>query len=396
MVAAGFRGNRKLPIQVCSIGTLRQRRHMLPPPSMVIWDEAHHTAAISWAQIFDAYPNAVHIGLTATPERLDGTGLKQWFNELVLGPSTAWLIQNRYLSDYRLFAPKPPSLDGVHVIAGDYNKRELAQAMNKSSVTGDVISHYMKHAIGRRMVLFAWSVEASKMLAAKFTEAGVPSAHVDGDTDNTQRDRAIDAFRRGEIKVLTNVDLFGEGFDVPAMEAVALLRPTQSLGLYLQQVGRALRPYPGKDHAVILDHAGNCRRFGMPDDERTWSLEGRDRKKNKDATLIRQCPRCYAVSSIASGVCKACGWKFLVESREIEEREGELEEVDDATMRSLAREARLREQQRARTIDDLIALAKMRGYRNPEKWAKHIHAARLAKEAGRQARAFATGQGSML
>lgn len=396
IVAAGFPGNRHLPVQVCSIGTLLRRSSLLAKPSLIIWDEAHHLAAASWATLFALYPRAVHVGLTATPERLDGAGLGKWFKHLITGPSVAWLIQNKYLADYRLFAPKPPNLDGVHTVAGDYNRRELAAAMNKSSVTGDVISHYMRHAIGRRMVLFAWSIEASKMLAAKFSEAGVRAEHVDGDTPTHERDEIIARFRRGETRVMTNVDLFGEGFDVPAMEAVALLRPTQSMTLYLQQVGRALRPFPGKDHAVILDHAGNCRRFGMPDDDRTWSLDGRDRKRNTDATLIRQCPRCYAVASIAADICKACGFQFVAIPREIEQVEGELEEVDDATMRSLAREARLKEQQRARTFDDLVALARLRGYKNPEKWARHVYASRQAKEAGRAARAFATGQGALL
>lgn len=392
IVAAGFPGNRALPVQVCSIGTLRQRRSILAPPALIIWDESHHLAAGSWAEIFDAYPNAAHIGLTATPERLDGTGLGKWFKEIIVGPSVAWLIQHKYLADYRLFAPKPPDLSNVHMIAGDYNRKELTAAMNKSSVTGDVITHYKRYANGKRMVLFAWSIEASMMLAEKFRAAGVHAEHVDGDTDGNMRDAIIDRFRRGETKVMSNVDLFGEGFDVPAMEAVALLRPTQSLALYLQQVGRALRPFPGKDYAVILDHAGNCKRFGMPDDERTWSLEGRKRSKsNTDATLIRQCPRCYAVSSIAADVCRACGFKFLTVGRPVEEVEGELSEVDEMEQRKLQRETRLREQQSAESIDDLISLAKLRGYKNPEKWAHQIYKHRQAKKAARDAERFARG-----
>jgi len=383
IVAAGFPGNRHNLIQVCSIGTLKGRRKLLQNPSLIIWDEAHHLAASSWADIFDAYPNAAHIGLTATPERLDGTGLGKYFKRMILGPSVAWLIEQGYLSPYRMFAPATPDLTGVHMIGGDYNKKELSAAMNASTVTGDVISHYQKHADGKRMVLFAWSIEASMMLAQRFNAAGIAAAHVDGDTDNTTRDSIIEDFKAGRIKVMSNVDLFGEGFDVPAIEAVALCRPTQSLAVYLQQVGRALRPSPGKEYAIILDHAGNCRRFGMPDDDREWTLEGRKRGKARDdAAPIRQCVRCYAVMSASVDTCKYCGYKFIAAPREIEQVDGDLQEIE---IKRIAREERLREQGAATTLDDLIKVGAMRGYKNPEKWANAVYNSRLAKQAAREA-----------
>ncbi len=388
IVAAGFPQDRSMPIQVCSIATLRHRRKQLRAPSLVIFDEAHHLAAKSWADIFAAYPGAVHIGLTATPERLDGTGLGKWFKHLIVGPSVSQLIEQGYLSNYRLFAPPPPDLAGVHVIAGDYNKRELSAAMSRSTVTGDVITHYRKYAPGKRMVLFAWSIEASKELAARFNTAGIQAEHVDGDTDNATRDLAMARFRDGKTLVLTNVDLFGEGVDVPAIEAVALLRPTQSLTLYLQQVGRGLRPAIGKERAIILDHAGNCRRFGMPDDARHWTLDGRrDGKIANDAAPIKQCPMCYAVMTVSVDVCKHCGYKFQVVSREINEVDGELEEV-----KILAREERMRQQNEARTLDDLIKIGKLRKYKRPKQWAEHVFNARLAKKAAQEALAHLRGE----
>lgn len=393
VVAAGFPGNRHLPIQVCSIGTLKGRRKLLPNPSLIIWDEAHHLAAKSWAEIFDAYPNAAHIGLTATPERLDGTGLGKWFKNIIVGPSTALLIEQGYLSKYRMFAPSLPDLSGVHILGGDYNRKELNAAMNASTVTGDVITHYRKHADGKRMVLFAWSIEASMTMAERFRQAGISAAHVDGDTDNVTRDGVIEDFKAGQIKVMCNVDLFGEGFDVPAIEAVALLRPTQSLSVYLQQVGRALRPSPGKEYAVILDHAGNCRRFGLPDDPREWSLEGRKKgRAREDAAPIRQCPKCYAVMSAGVDQCKYCGHKFLAMPREIEQIDGTLEEVD---VKAMIRDERLREQAQAKSMDDLIEIAKMRGYKNPQKWASAVFKARQAKMMEREARRM-LATGSML
>lgn len=383
IVAAGFPGDRRQRVQVNSIQTLRQRRHQLQAPGLIVWDECHHVAAASWAEIFAAYPNAVHIGLTATPERLDGTGLAKWFDHLVLGPAVHELIAQGFLCDYKLYAPTPPDLKGVHTVAGDFNKKELTAAMKRSSVTGDVIEHYKRHCHGARMVLFAWSIESSQALAATFTRHGIRAEHVDGDTDHGYRDHCMDQFRSGAVRVLCNVDLFGEGVDVPAIEAVALLRPTQSLALYLQQVGRALRPAPGKSHAVILDHAGNCRRFGLPDDERDWTLEGRRRvKRADDAMPIRQCPLCYAVVNAAAERCKHCGHVFAVTPREILRVDGELQEVDKALLRDL----QMREQTAARTYDDLVKVAQRRGYKNPEKWARmidnHRKARRAAGEAG--------------
>lgn len=383
VVAAGFPGDRHQLVQVCSIGSLRTRVDRLAAPKMIIWDECHHLRAASWTELHSQFASALHIGLTATPHRLDGRGLRPYFEHMLVGPSPAELIDTGYLCPYVLYAPPPPKLDTVHKVAGDYNRKELSAAMEGSSVTGDVIAHYQKRCAGMRMVLFAWSVESSMMLAERFRSAGIGAAHVDGDTDARQRDDAIDSFKRGDIKVLCNVDLFGEGFDVPAIEAVALLRPTQSLTLYLQQVGRALRILPGKSKAVILDHAGNSSRFGFPDDPREWSLDGIDKKKrDDDAVPLRICPKCFAAMRVHLRACSECGHAFEIKAREIEQIDGELEEIDT---KQLEREQRLREQSQARTLEDLIKIGEMRGYKNPEKWAGAVYGARQAKLLAREA-----------
>mgnify|MGYP001563702549 CR=1 FL=1 len=379
IVAAGFPGNRKQNVQVCSIQTLRGRQSMLPDPSLIIWDECHHVAAGSWSEIFTTYSRAAHIGLTATPERLDGVGLGGWFKELVTGPTVTELIDDGWLSPFKIFAPPGPDVSAVHIMAGDYNRKELSSVMDGSAIMGDVLTHYRKLANGKRMVLFAWSISSSIDLAARFCAAGIAAEHVDGTTSMDGRDAAMERFRRGQTLVLTNVDLFGEGLDVPAIEAVALLRPTQSLMLYLQQVGRALRPAPGKDYAVILDHAGNALRHGLPDDARAWSLQsGRRKRVGDDAAPIRQCPQCYAVMPAARPACMECGFKFAVIGREIDEVAGELREVEDARAKRI-------EQGQARTLDDLIAIGRTRGYKCAERWAQMVYRGRLAKKAAAEA-----------
>lgn len=391
IVAAGFPGNRHQPVQVCSIASVARRLDMLPEPTVLLWDECHHLAAASWAAIMARYPNAVHIGLSATPERLDGTGLDAFFDEMVCGPTVRELIDAGRLSDYLLYAPKKPDLAGVHSIGGDFNKRELAVAMSKSSVTGDALTHYRRHAMGKRAILFAWSIEASIDIVRQFNAAGIAAEHVDGATDDVVRDNAIQNFKAGRTLVLSNVNLFSEGFDVPAVEAVFDLAPTQSLSMYLQRCGRALRVAEGKEQALIFDHAGNSERHGLPDADRAWTLKGRikESRSKSDGPPVKQCPLCFAVVASAASVCRHCNYKFETQSREIEQVEGELAVVSKEEQRR----REVVEQAQAKTLEDLIRIGTLRGMKNPEGWAKHVFNARLAKEAAIKAERWAhTGE----
>lgn len=378
--ANGFVGETKFPVQIASVQTLVRRLSLYKQPDMLVVDEAHHQLAKSYGLIRQVWSKAHLIGLTATPERLDGKGLGSAFQRLVLGPTVASLIRDGYLSKYRLFAPGGVSVDGVKVVAGDYARGQLSKAADKPTITGDAIAHYTRLCLGKRAVVFAVSIEHSKHIAAQFNAAGIPAAHVDGETPVEERRGAVSEFIAGRVMVLVNVDLFGEGFDVPAIEAVIMLRPTQSLSLYLQMCGRALRPMPGKDTAIILDHAGNVQRHGFPDDEREWSLEGRVRSKPSvggSVASVRVCPRCFAAQP-PTGICRFCGQLFPVAPREIEEAAGELVEVKPVRVKRTPDETRAlkNEQGSARTLDDLIALAKSRGYKSPVFWARKILTAR--------------------
>ncbi len=377
--AAGFAVDRLKPVQLASVQTLVRRMDQMYAPDFIAWDEAHHLAAGSWDAIYQRFPKALHIGLTATPERLDGTGLRPWFKEMVRGPDVRALIDAGWLADYRLFAPTTVDMGGVHSRYGDFVNAEAEAAMDKPTITGDAVAHYLKLARGKRAVVFAVSVKHSQHVAQQFCAAGIVAVHVDGSMEHAERDRAIEAFSQGHVQVLCAVDLISEGFDIPALEVAILLRPTQSKALYLQQVGRALRISPGKREALILDHCGNTKRHGLPDDEREWSLDGAKDggrvKGDGNGPAIKQCPTCFAVVRQSAPLCRHCGHAFAAQGREVKQVEGELQEVD----KSLVRHAKLQEQGIAHDKAALIELGRKRGYKRPELWAIAVLRARANK-----------------
>lgn len=368
IVAAGMTGNRAAPVQVCGIQTLANRLERYGTPTFIAFDEAHHVAAGTWRAVYEKFPRAFIVGLTATPERLDGQGLDEFFDVMVEGPTTADLIARGYLSPFRLFAPAQPDLTGIATARGDFERGKLAAAMDKPAITGDAVSHYRKLASGKRAVVFCASIQHSQTVVKSFQAAGYMALHVDGTMSPADRDAAVRAFERGAIQILSNVDLFGEGFDLPAIEVAILLRPTKSLGLYLQQVGRALRTSPGKTEAIILDHAGNSARHGLPDDPRQWSLAGREKRPaSKSEVGVKTCPVCYRVVVSTRPAC-SCGHVFAAQPREIKHRDGELHEVTARREVSPLK----REQQAARTLEELIRIGTARGYKNPAAWASHV------------------------
>ena len=382
IIAAGFPTSPGALVQIAAVQTLVRRLGRVTPPKLIFWDEAHHCAAGSWQSTYTAFPGACHIGLTATPQRLDGRGLRPWFKRLILGPTPRGLIDRGYLSDYRCFAPPGVNVDGMRVIAGDYARNEMSIAADRPTITGSALEHYQRHAAGKRAIVFCCSIQHSLHVASQFAQAGISAAHVDGETPAQARDEAMERFRSWSLKVMCNVDLFGEGVDVPGIEAVILLRPTKSLGLYLQQVGRSLRPAEGKTHAVILDHAGNVERHGLPDDERHWSLDGRAEQADAAAvgpTRVKTCPSCFAVQRVGPPKCFSCGLPFPVKQREVDHVNGELRELDAEAI-ARKRQERSRQQGAAETFEDLVDLGKSWGHRNPWMWARHIFAARQRKK----------------
>lgn len=375
MIRSGFISDPNAIVQVASIQTIVRHLDKLPAPNFIVFDETHHIGASQWSKIFDRFPDAKILGLTATPWRLDGAGLGRWYQHMSVGPTVAELIEMGSLSPYRLFAPSLPDLAGVGMVGGDYNKSALAKAMDKPAIVGDAISHYRQLCNGKRAVAFAVSVAHSQHIAEQFNAAGIPAEHVDGSMQSFERDAIVERFKRGETLILTNCELFGEGFDVPAIEAAILMRPTKSLSLYLQQAGRALRPLPGKTEAIILDHAGNSLTHGLPDDVRDWSLDDRERKKRSAGSEVpvKQCTSCFFVYRPAPK-CPQCGQSAPASTREIEVKEGTLQEV-----KRVVQLEKKKEQSKAQTLDDLIAIGKARNYKPG--WALNVWKSRQGRRA---------------
>lgn len=378
IIAAGFPASDQ-PVQVASVQTLARRLSGMEwSPDLVVLDEAHHAVAGTWSSVLSHWPDAYRLGVTATPVRQDGRGLGSIFDRLVLGPSVADLISHGFLAPSRVYAPPPiADLSGLKVRAGDYRPEQAAEAMDRPTVTGDAISHYQRLCNHKRAIVFCCSTQHAESVNTAFNRSGVPAATLLGATPPEQRDRVVRQFAAGTIRVLVTVDVVSEGFDCPAAEAAILLRPTQSEGLYLQQVGRVLRPADGKAAAIILDHVGNVHRHGFPNDHRDWSLDDRPRRARGDgaaAPTVRTCEVCFAAFP-PQPICPCCGTPAKLSVREIRQRDGELQEL----AREAVARSRRRDQGQAKTLQQLIHLGQQRGMKNPVAWAKHVHYARQQK-----------------
>jgi len=345
----------------------------------VVVHNCHHSTSQTYIRMFAQWQKARFLGVTATPERLDGAGLGTLFQNMVLGPTVAWLIEQGFLAKPVYYAPRaaPPDLSKVKKLAGDFAKGELEEAFDKPAITGDAVKHYQKLCPGQRAVAFCVSVAHAQHVAAQFTAAGIPAVHIDGGMEPEVRRQAVEDLKTGKVLVLTSCELISEGFDLPTVNAAILLRPTASLSMHLQQLGRALRMFPGKKEAVILDHAGNCLRHGLAEDVREWSLEGRKKRTAKEKPVeVKTCPQCFAI--FAGQECPQCHHRQEPKARELEERDGELERLTAERFQQMAEAvARRREEGACRTLEDWQRLAKQRGHKPG--WAWHRYNARKAK-----------------
>jgi len=382
-IAAGYHHNIYRKIQIASIDTLKNRlgKH---PADYVFIDEAHLSASEGWARVVEYYKKsgAKIIGLTGSPIRLDGKPLGAVWDTMVMGPSPRWLIENGRLSKYRAFSPAGIDVSGLRTRKGEYVAAEVEDLIAGKAVMAGAVRHWRKHASGLRTIAFAPSVRRAEEMAAEFRENGMRFIALDANTPQADRDRAFLALADRQLDGLVNVNLFSEGFDMSAqvgrdvpIECVLDMSPTQSLAKHLQRHGRGLRKKP--QPAILLDLVGGFARLGLPDEEREWSLDGENngkRKGGEQEEKVRTCPECGASHDPAPR-CPECGHVYEVKARKVAEIEGDLVEIDIEAVRR----QRVVEQARAKTLDDLVSLARSRGYKSPEKWAAHVWTARQAK-----------------
>lgn len=382
------------PVQVAMVQTMVKRLGKYPNFDLIMIDECHHAPASTYGNVLDNYPRAYHLGLTATPIRSDGKGLGKGhggiFDTMVLGPSTRELMDMGFLVEPEIYIP-PTELDmrGVKRSMGDFNKKETAARVDKRGITGNALDHYRQLSWQDPAVVFCVNVNHAKHVAQEARDMGLKAYAVDGGMEDRDRNRILSGLGDGSVHMVTSCDVISEGTDIPAIACGISLRPTHSTGLHIQQIGRCLRPSPGKSKAIWLDHVGNCAQIingdmtvvhGFPDDEREWSLEGlaKAKRETEKVERITLCVSCYLAFKPTLQECPHCGAPRKMKPRpEIKVSEGELVKLDKSA-KLAAQKKRNAQTGQARTLEELEALAKARGYKKG--WAKHIFESRQRAE----------------
>ncbi len=370
-------------VQIGMIQTTANRWKSYSPFDMIVVDECHHAVSPTYSKLLENYPEAYVLGVTATPERLDGHGLGNHFSEMVLGPEIPWLIDNGYLADYYYYAP-PTKLDisKIKKVNGDYALDELEVAVDKKHITGDAIGHYRDLADGKPAIVFCVGVNHARHVAEAFAEVGYRSESIDGTMTEIERRQRLHGLADGSLQILTSCMLIGEGVDVPAVAAIIHLRPTKSLALKKQFDGRGLRIKLDGGKAIILDHVGNFEEHGTPRTVHEWVLDNKIRKPTKAG--IRQCKHCYRVFAPreiepCDSESPDCLMKPKENPPEIATVNGYLVPVDDSDFPAWTRGISLirahgREWKtlisRAQTFEQLRAIALARGYKIG--WIYHV------------------------
>ena len=413
-------------VQVASVQTVARRLHLLPRDffQLIVVDEAHHSTANQWSATIAHFSQAKLLGVTATPIRGDGRGLGGHYQVMVEGPTAQQLTDEGYLAPAKVLAPPGFDSSGLRKRMGDFDTKDAEQRV--ATIMGDCVNHYRKHLSGQTAIAFCCSVAHAEATARLFQSAGIAAASIDGTMSSERRRDLLSELGTGRLRVLTSCALIGEGVDVPSVGGCILLRPTASVSLHLQMIGRCLRPQDGK-RAVVLDHVGNTLRLGHHLEPREWSLDGGAKQTREQAPSVKVCPRCFATSASQAQVCSDCGHEFRAEVRELKQVEGELVDIGsptgnfkhgdlvknivskktfkicgqlrlyngdfcydcdsgDGTLPQVYREKVLelvlrtdmkREQGSARDLQSLRELAKQRGYKPG--WAERVYQARLTK-----------------
>lgn len=351
----------------------RSNRIDYPDLKFIFIDEAHRAAATSYRDLIETYPEAFVVGLSATPVRTDGRGLGDVFNSIVQGPTIDELTSMGRLVPVRYFAPETYDLTGVRTRGGDFVDSDLDAAVNKTTLVGNIVVEWQRIAADRKTVVFASSVAHSRAIAHRFQQCGIKAAHIDGETNIDERRQILADLSDGTLQVVSNCQILTEGWDQPDVSCIILARPTKSVSMYLQIAGRALRPSPGKQDCVLIDHTGTCLRLGAINEYTTWSLtpsrgEGVTRKPSNPREP-KPCPQCHALIS-PSPICPECGYEFPKSQRS----EDPIETDDQLTElfgvgRKRGSKAEASQEDKRRFYAELMGWAEQKGYALG--WAYH-------------------------
>lgn len=339
------------PVQVCSIMTMvakkkchackghpeivhacpackgkgKIRSRVLPEAHLIIADEVHRGNSPSYKEFFAEYPKAHLLGLTATPTRLDGKSLGDLFTSMVIIAEMQELIDQGYLLPLLYYTPYRPDLSKVKIKGGEYDAHSLGEVTSGDvKRIGRIVENWIAKGENQTTLFFGVSVEDSLSVAAEFNKAGITAAHVDANTPDLERKALFEKLDRGEIRVLCNVNIATEGVDIPSLGCVILGRPTKSVTVYLQSVGRGMRIFDGQRYCIVLDHAGCVYEHDLPNEPRLWSLHDQKKKKKGDAPIV-SCPNCGMIRPITQQSCPGCGHQKEVTSG-LTEVDGELVE----------------------------------------------------------------------
>lgn len=318
------------------VQTLTRRVNRLPIPSLILVDEGHHALAKSYQRILKHFSKAYVLLFTATPRRTGRVQLDQIADDIVIGQSIKELTKKGFLAPYKYWSVPYDDLDFKLLkksSTGDYTQKSMDRAMN-TKIYSHTVDEYLNKAQGKQAIVYTYSVKAAKKLAKEFLARHVFAAEVDGQTPTNTRDAIVKKFRDQQLNVLVNVDLFTEGIDLPNVDCAVMVRPTESLSLFMQFSMRCLNPRPGKT-AIIIDQVSNWKKFGTPNADRNWRqaiITRKGRSRVNDSISIIQCPNCFAVierSKIENNACPECGYSPVIKRNDPKVENVKLQEIDD-------------------------------------------------------------------
>lgn len=342
-------------MDLCVVGmvqTVTRRVDKLSPPDLILIDEAHHVLAETYMRIVNKFQKAIKLMFTATPYRLNGQGFEDVAEGLIEGKQVQWLIDHKRLSKVDYFAPKAINEKMLKTQHGDFSNKSISDAI-QPKIYGNAVKQYKKLANGTNAIAYCHNIDSAKRLADEFNRAGIKAVEVDGATDDALREQIIADFKNGKIKVLTNVELFTEGLDLPGVDTVIQLRPTKSLSMFLQFSMRSMNYREGKT-AIIIDHVGNVERFGLPTQDRHWSLKTKQKKKRsagEDVMPTVTCSECFG-TFFGGRVCPYCGAEIEIETSSIEVDENA--ELTKVTARKKERGIRLQKMMRNEVAKNVV------------------------------------------